>query len=264
MRHDTAPWIERFARLGFAAKGVVYLLIGFIAAKAARGQGEAGDSSDALKMVLRQPFGKTILFIIAVGLIGYTVWRLIDAWRDASGHGSDGKGMVLRVFTALKGLAYAGLALEAFRLATRSGSGGGGGTKHWTGRVLDQPFGRTMVVVAGVSLIAYALFQIYSAWRGKLSRGLRLESMRLDVRIAVRRISRAGIAARAIVFIVIGWFLAMAGLHSDSSEAQDLSGALRFLQHEQYGTVILLLMAIGLAAYGLYQLVNARYRTINT
>lgn len=260
---DAGDWIERAARVGFLSKGIVYIIIGFLAGRAASGKGRPGGSSEALQVLLAQPFGRIMLYVITIGLAGYMIWRLVDAVRDASGRGDDAKGIAVRLFTAGKGLAYGLLGYQAFRMTRGGESGGDSGIQETVSKILDLPAGKFLVYALAFALIGYAIYQLTRAWNSKLGRDLSISSLPPESRKAVVAISRFGIAARALVFVVIGWLLFGAAKHRDASEAESVGGALGSIRDETYGTIILFTIAIGLAAYGVYEIVNARYRRMH-
>ncbi|HKO59372.1 MAG TPA: DUF1206 domain-containing protein [Thermoanaerobaculia bacterium] len=254
--------IEKLARLGYAAKGLVYATIGFLTAMAGlhRG-GAAADRKDAVRFIAHQPLGRTLLFVAALGLIGYAVWRVLSGITDSDRHGADAKGLAVRTGSVIRGLFYAGFALVVLRYLLHKGGAGqssDAASRHWTARALDVPFGRFLVIAAGLALIGYGLYQLSRAVRGKLSK--QLSSIRnREVLVAV---SCFGIAARAIVFAVIGVSLLRAALRQSPSAARGTSGALRELAQLPMGSWILTAVGLGLVAYGVYAFINARYRRI--
>jgi hypothetical protein len=255
--------IERLARLGYAAIGVVYMIVGGLAAAAGFGHGGAtGGQETAFRFILHQPFGRVALGVIALGLIGYVLWRLISAATDSEHRGSDAKGLAIRAASAGRGLIYAVICVEVIRMMTEGHSGGPGGeqkAKHWTATIMDKPFGRWLVIAAGLGVVAYGAYQLYAAWDAKLSKRLSLGQIDDRVRRKVVAISRFGIGARGVVFFVIGGSLVLAGLKHNPSAAHGTSGALASLP-----PLLLAFVGLGLASYGVYALVNARYRRITT
>lgn len=262
---EAGPWVERLARLGYAAKGVVYLVIGGIAARAAFGSGERVQGSQgALRAILEQPFGRFLLGLMALGLAGYALWRFVQAALDPEHVGSNDKGdMAKRVGYAISGVIHAGLALAALRMAMGGGGGQGGDrTADWTATLMRQPAGRWLVAAVGLGIAGYGAYALYRAYAVKLDKRLDLSRMSPAARTWAVRSGRAGIAARGVVFLVMGFFLVQAALHSNPGEARGLDGALRALQQQSYGPWLLGLVALGLVGYGIYQLVEARYRRI--
>jgi hypothetical protein len=261
--HEAAPWVRRLARLGYAAKGVVYVLLGGLALESAAGSSERPeDSHGALAVVLEGPFGRALLAVLAVGLAGYVLWRAVEAALDPEGHGSDAKGIGKRLGLALSAVLYGGLTVEAVRLLRGAGGGAGDGTEDWTARVLQAPLGRGLVGLAGAGVLAYGLYELRRAWTADLGERLDLSELGASERTWVVRFGRAGSAARGVVFVVIGGFLVLAALQSDAQEARGMAGALATLERQPQGPWLLGAVAAGLVAYGLFQLVQARYRRI--
>jgi hypothetical protein len=264
MPHLNRNPLEILARLGYGARGVVYGLVGGLALLAASGSGgQTGGSRSALQTLLSQPFGKVWLFLIAIGLLGFCVWRIAEAVTDADRHGSDAKGLGVRGAHLVSGVIYAGLALSAFGLALGSGGGGGGedqAAQGWTAWLLSQPFGRWLVGLIGAGVMGAGLGFIWKAWRGDVAQHLALPAERRDWFVSL---GRMGFAARGVVFVMIGGFLILAAWRSSSEEVHGLGGALQALQQQPYGWILLGLTALGLFAFGVFGLIQARYRRID-
>lgn len=261
---EAAPWVQRLARMGYAAKGVVYLIIGGIAAQAAFTPAERVEGSEgALASILDKPFGKTLLGIVTVGLVGYVVWRVVQAVMDPEhgGHGAKRAGM--RASYAISAAAYAGLTLEAVRMLRGSGGGqGGGGAQHWTAAVMEKPFGQWLVGLVGVGIAGYGVYQVVKAFKSDLDKRLNLEGSAVATRRRVVAVGRAGTAARGVVLVIVGWLVIQAARTYDPARAKGLQGALNTLRDAAYGKYLLAAVALGLIAYGIFQLVKARYRVI--
>lgn len=259
---ELSPWIVRTARVGFAAKGLVYIIVGFLAVLAGAGRGGATTGSKgALGSLTDEPFGKVLLWVIAIGLFGYMVWRVIDAVKDATGRGDDAKGIARRIVTAAKGVTYGLLGMQAIRIAGRGVSGSDeSSAQQGTATLMAAPFGRTLVAILGIGIIIYGVYQLYNAGRSKLSDQLSLQSLGPETQRWVVNISRFGIGARGVVFWIIGGFLAWAAWLHDPTEAQGVEGALDFVSTKPFGHALLVVIGAGLVAYGIYELVNARYR----
>jgi hypothetical protein len=259
-----APWIERLARVGFAAKAVLYFVVGVLALRAALGVGgDTTGSRGALTTLVRQQFGPAILVVIAAGLFGYAAWRITEALLDPERRGHGAKGLALRASYAARGIFHAVLGAQAVRVAMGSaGSSSGEATETWTARALEAPFGAWIVVAIGLSVAGYGVYQIYRAWIAKLSKQLNLSRLSREAGSWLIKVCRVGIGARGVVFAVIGGFLARAGLAHNANKAADTGEALDVIGNQPFGDWLLGAVAIGLIAYGAYEVVQARYRVI--
>lgn len=259
---EVKPWIEGFARVGFAAKGVLYMTIGGLAAAAALGMGGKAnpDSRNALQKLFEAPFGRVLVGVIALGLIGYAAWRVIEGVTNPQGK-TGAKGAAYRVGSIARGVIHLVLAGAAASLALwRENSGGGGGRiREYVGKGLAMPGGVYVLWAVAAGFLGYGVYQLYKAFKAKLSRQLQLGAVR--GRAAIITISRFGIAARGIVFGTIAVLLGRAARQHDAREAGGLSESLRELSTE-LGRWPYLAIALGLAAYGVYELINAKYRRI--
>lgn len=259
--HEVAPWIVLLARIGFLAKALLYGTVGVLAARAALGDGgRTTDLGGALREVVRAPLGNAMLFVIAAGLAGYALWRVVEAATDAEGRGGGLKGIAGRVGSALRGLAHAALAVAAFRLATGSGNGGGQGSEELAARALNLPGGQLLVWLAAAAVLGAGLYQLYRAYAAKLGRQLNLGGLPAGTYRWVIALSRFGIAARGIVFGLIGVLLARAASGRDPQQAGGTDESLQMIAG--MGRWPLAVVAIGLVAYALYEVLNARYRRI--
>lgn len=261
-----SPWVTFLARFGYAAKGFVYVVIGIFAAYAAMtGSVSTTDSRGALEEILHQPFGYYLLIAVAIGLAGYALWRFVQALKDTENKGGGIKGTTVRIGYAVIGVIYVGLAFSAVRLilgAREAQGGADSASQEWTAMLLAQPFGQWLVAAIGAIFIAVALSHFYKAYTAKFREKLMTRRMSRGVETFAIRAGRFGLAARGVVFAIIGTFLILAALHSNAGEARGLSGALRALQQQTFGQILLGVVAFGLIAYGLYSLVLARYRRI--
>jgi hypothetical protein len=256
--------LETLARLGYGARGVVYGLVGALALLAAIGSGgQTGGSRSALQTLLTQPFGRVWLGVIALGLAGFCIWRILEAITDADHHGTDAKGWGIRGAHLVSGLIYGSLAVTALGLTL--GWGGGGGSEEAraqdsTAWLMAQPFGRWLVGLVGLAIAGAGLSFLWKGWRGDVAQYLALPA---GSRNWIISLGRLGFAARGVVFMIVGAFLILAAWHSNSKEAHGLGGALDALQQQPYGWLLLALTALGLFAFGVFGLVQARYRHID-
>lgn len=257
----TSPWLEQLARLGYAVKGVVYLIIGILAIQVALNEGgRLEGTTGALETIATQPFGQLLIGIVALGLFGYGIWLFVRAGLDTDRKGSDTTGMIKRIGIAIGGIIHLALAFYAVQLLM--GSGGGGGVQTWVAQLMEQPWGRWLVVLAGLGVIAFGLYRLYQAYTTEFQRELDLDDMDATERKWTIRLGRFGLAAQGLVFLIMGSFLVQAGVQHDPSEARGLGGALQTLAQQPFGPWLLGLVALGLIAHGIYMFVKMRYRRI--
>ncbi|MBI1298558.1 DUF1206 domain-containing protein [bacterium] len=261
---NAQPWVIRLARWGYAAKGVVYLIVGGLAlASVLTTSGQTTGPTGALQEVASQPFGQVMLALIAIGLVGYSIWRMVQAIKDPDHEGSDAKGIAKRIGYAISGIVYAGLAVSAVGMIMGSGGGGSGGqAESLTARVMAQPFGRWLIAITGVIIIGVGIYQFYKGAAAKFIKVLKLREMSAGERTWAIRAGRVGLIARSVVYALIGGFLIQAAITADPQEAGGLGEALQTLAQQPYGPWLLGLVALGLMLYGVYSLVLARYRRI--
>jgi hypothetical protein len=260
---QTKPWITWVARCGFVAKGIVYATIGLLAVEVALGQGgQTTGTKGALLVIAGQPLGVLLLLIVALGLLAFALWRVLQAVLDPDGAGADVQGLARRLGLAVGGLAYAGLALFALRLIVLGGAQGGDGQteRALTARALGLPYGRWLIVAAALIVIALAVGQIYIAFAAKFRDNFKLMHMSSAGERWVTNTGRVGLSARALVLGVIGALLFKAALQADPSEAGGLGQALQTLASQPYGAWVLGLVALGFLVYGAFSVLQAIYR----
>ncbi len=178
-RRQARPWIEKLARWGYAAKGLVYVVIGLLALQAALGAGgQATDTKGALFKISQQSFGRVMLLVLGVGLAGYAIWRLVMALWDSENKGRDAKAVATRIGYAFSGLAYATLAFTAFQLVWGAPERSGHSARYdWTARALAQPWGRWLIALVGLIVIGTGFNALYKAFSAKFVEHLKTDTM---------------------------------------------------------------------------------------
>ena len=253
---------EWLARAGFVARGLIYGIIGILAIKLAVGDGgRTTNQQGALKTIAHQPFGKVLLILVAIGLGGYALWRLVHALLGHGPEDSDGSFERLAAFGS--GIVYAGLCAIAIEILLGSGSSGrSGNTSNTTAGVFGWPGGTWLVAIAGAVLIGTGLYQGYRGLSKDFLKDSKTEQMSPRVRNWIEWIGSFGHLARMAVFGLVGVFLIKAAIDYNPSNAIGLDGALAKLAHASYGPFLLGIVAAGLIAFGVYSFSDARYRRI--
>jgi hypothetical protein len=231
--------------------------------------GEGGtitDSDGALRAILSQPFGHIMLLILAAGLFGYAAWRTLDALIDSDGRGTDAKGLAVRASYFARGLIHAYLGWKVLQLYRGFSVGNGNSHEELVAATFTWPLGEWMVILAGLGLLGFAVYQLFRAWRAKLGRQFDVDGLRRDLGEWAVAVCRAGIAARGIIFGVVAWYLIQAGMTGRASKTADSADAIRIVASwpEPLGSWLLAGVGAGLLAYGVFQGLNAKYRAIRT
>ena len=252
--------LKRGARVGLAARGLVYVLIGLLAAQVASGASERADQQGALQKIADQPFGRVLLWLVAVGFAAYGLWRLGEAAWGRRDESDEKKRTVKRVESLASGLFYLLFCATALRFA--AGGGGSGRQRSLTVRLLDAPGGTTLLIVIGVVVVGIG---IALAWRGlktDFERHLNHGSMSAQTYGVVRRLGQGGYLARGVVFSLVGVLVVKAALDHDPEKAGRLDVALHSVAAAPFGTALLYAAAAGLACFGAYSFAEARYRRL--
>lgn len=257
------PALEVAARAGWAVKGLLYLTMGILAIGVALGRSGATDQRGSLKLLTGLgPWGAALLVAVSVGLAGYALWSFLGALLDPLGEG--GQRSLGRRLSALGGgIAYTALLL--FCLQLLFGRAGGTSDSTLPGAVatlLDRPFGPWLAGAAGLAGIGAGVAQLVQAARSSFQKDLEREEMREEERRIAVTLGRFGAAARGGVLIVIGWFVLQAAVLRDPHQAKGMGTALGALAGQPAGRVLLVALALGFVALGLYSFAAARWMRV--
>jgi Domain of Unknown Function (DUF1206) len=247
---DKAAQLTTLTRLGFAARGLIYLVISYLILTT----GRAEDPQGALEYLGRGG-GRILLIVMTLGLLAYGIWRLADAAFDIERHGSDKSGSVERLGAGASGIIHLLLGWQAIKLVQGTGAASGDGAQDGAQSVLQLPGGGTMLIVAGVVLLGTGLYQLLKAAKGSYLKHLEPQIARKPW---AKWSGRIGYAARGFVFLITGFFLASAGLNEQASEAGGMDAALAWLDSPWD-----MIVAIGLFGFGIFSLIEARYRVLH-
>jgi hypothetical protein len=254
--------LEHLARIGLIAYGVVHLLITWLALQLAwgGGSGQSADQAGALATLAEQPLGRPLLWLLAVGLVALAAWQAAEVlrWRSRlSSSGDARKKAVEKVVKAVaKAVLYAALAVLAIRTATSGGSGGG---QQQAGGVFGWPAGRWLVGLVGLVLIGVGVYLVHKGVSKRFLEEVDLRQASPQTTRLVTRLGQAGFPAKGVALGVVGGLLVYAAATFDPARATGLDGALRTILGAPFGRVLLTLIAVGIAAFGAYCLVRARY-----
>jgi hypothetical protein len=253
------PPFEWLARAGLVARGGIYAIIGILAIKLALGDGgKTTNQNGALNTIAKQPFGKTLLILMAIGLAGYASWRLV---RAALGHGPEASDDTKeRIAGVASGIAYASLCVTAVSILIGSGGSSGSPDKA-TGGVLGWTGGPILVATAGLIMIGVGLDQGYKGIKRKFLEKSKTEEMSEPVERSFTLLGVVGHLSRMVVFTLVGYFLIRAAIDHNPDKAVSLDGALTAVGQASYGP-LLGAVAAGLIVFGAYSVADARYRKV--
>jgi len=257
-------WLEYAARIGYSARSVIYLCIGGLALLSVWGgsNGKTTDSKGAISFLSDSPFGLYLVLILGLGLVCYSVWRISQSLWDVDHHGSEAKGIAIRAGLFISALTHGALAVYCFKIVgivTSSGSSSGsGGKKETLGSVMSLPYGQWIAVAIGAIVVGFGISQLVKAYKETYKKHIDFPG---DHKI-LDGVSKAGLTARAVIFIVIGVSAVYAGLQTDPSEMLNFSEVWSKAGQTGYSAVAVTLLAMGLFLFGVYSGIEARYRKV--
>ena len=253
--------LDKAARVGFVAKGVVYALIGVLTFQVAFGSNQRTDQKGALQTIADKPGGSFVLWLMVLGFVAYAVWRFSEAIWGRRDETDEKKRTLKRIGSAANGLIYLFFGVLAFRTVTGSSSSGSSGADV-TAKVLEWPGGVALVVLAGLVIMAVAVGLTWRGLKTDFEKHLNTASMSHTTFTVVRRLGQVGYIARGAVFFLIGILVVKAAMDHQPGKAQGFDVALKTLAGAPFGQVLLVLAALGLICFGAYSVAEARYRRL--
>lgn len=251
--------LEFLARIGYAGSGLVHLLIAWIAGRVALGSSGEADEAGALEQLGSSTGGGILLWVCAGGFAALAIWHLIEA--VVPHHGSTRDQLFDRAKSLGKGGVYGALGWTAFRVVTGAGADGGETTTEATGTLMSAPAGRVMVGVVGLVVVGVGAYHVYKGVTKKFREDLQ-GTGNPEVTRSVEMLGLVGYFAKGVALAIVGGLIVTAAVQADPDQPTGLDAALKTLRDQPLGEILLLLVAVGLAAYGVYSFARARYSTM--
>ena len=253
--------LEVLARVGLVAYGVVHLLVGWLALQIAWGlaRSDSADTSGAMKTLADQPFGQVLLWLVAVGLAALALWQasaVIWGYRNLEGAERVRK----QITSSAKAVVFAALGYSAGAAALGAGSSSSQSQQQATSGVLGWPGGRVIVIVAGLVIIGVGVASIVKGVKKSFAEEIDTSPLSPTLRTAAARLGQVGYIAKGLALGVVGGLLSYATLTFDPQKAQGLDGAMQTILAQPFGRFLLTAVALGFAAFGLFAILQSRYR----
>lgn len=256
-------WVDRLTRLGYAVRGLIYGLIGFFAVRLIfTGDGKITDQTGALSTIAAQPFGKVLMIVVAVGLVGLVMWGIVRAIADPYRKGSDFKGLVTRAGYFVSGISYGALLVPTMQLITGAGAQAQGSSEQaqqMAAGIFTKPWGPWLIGLVGIVLTGVGGYRIYRGLQGRLNERFKSYDMKPEERKWAERMGHIGYVAFGLVLTIIGVLAVLAATSLDPNKIGGLDQALAFLSTQPYGPWLLGAVALGLIAYAIYSFMGARW-----
>jgi hypothetical protein len=256
--------LENLARIGLIAYGVVHLLVAWLALQLAWGTGgKSADQSGAMQTLAESPLGKPLLWVVAVGLIALAVWQAAEVFRWRSGWSASGKTRTKALRKSgsalVKAAIYVTVAVLAIRFATGGGKSSSQSQQDTTAGVFGWPGGQFLVGIAGLVLIGVGVYHIRKGVTKRFLKQIDTSGCSQSAIRLVTRLGQVGFPGKGVALAVVGGLLGYAALTFDPSKAKGLDGALHTILELPFGRILLTLVAVGIAAFGAFCFVRARY-----
>jgi hypothetical protein len=248
--------LDRGVRFGMVVYGFVHLIVAWLAVQLALGQHQNASQKGAMQTLAHQSFGPVLLWLIAVGMFVLVVWRVLEVFAGHQEY-QGGKHWRRRLTSAFKAVVYGYLGYLALRVAV--GSGSSSGSNSYTKTLMNQPYGRWIVAGIGVAIIVYGLSHARRGWSEKFLENLDARGTLGDTGTAYRIVGKLGYIAKGIAFCVVGGLFVAAAVTHHAKKSGGLDQALHTVLQQPLGPVLLILIAVGIACYGLFCFARARH-----
>lgn len=250
------PIVRAAARVGYAASGLIHLLIAWLALQIAFGASKvAADQSGALSMIADQPWGKPLLWVLVAGFVGLALWQLtesIGGW-----HGSGKEAVFGRVKAASKAIVYLALAWASAAVARGKGTSSSEQSSQTTGDILALPGGVLLVGVIALVVVGVGVYHVVKGARRSF-----LKDLVGDPGDIAEKAGMIGYVAKGIALVIVGGLFGLAAASKQASESTGLGGALTWIVEQPFGPWLLGAVAVGLAGYAVYSFFRARYTKV--
>ncbi|WP_058305946.1 DUF1206 domain-containing protein [Gracilibacillus massiliensis] len=258
---EAKPWLRAIARSGYIAKGIVYILVGVLSVMAAVGVGgQTTDGSGAIAAVANEPFGNVLVWIIAIGLIIYGGWKIVQFFKGPSRENNKGKDVIMRITYLVSASIYLSLAYKSFSMLLSNQSSS---SSSWLSIILDLPLGEWIVFSIGLIIASVGINEIINGYKEKFVDKFKFNEMsKKEIKLG-KKVGRIGLIARGITFLVLGFFIMATGFTKDLQVEAGLDGALQKIAQQPFGQWMLGLVAIGLVLYGVFQIMKGKNRNMN-
>ncbi len=249
-----SPWVETAGRIGYAAKGIIYGIIGILAFVAATSDGgKTTDKKGAINSIAEQPFGEVLLIVLGAGLFCYSLFKLVMATLNP-----EGDKPLKRIGNGVTGLIYGGVGFAAIKASM--GEKSADNTEQQASGLMALPFGVWLLAAIGLIILGTGFLQVYKGWTGKFMESLRTGEMSEKERRTAEISGKIGNISRGVVFVITGGFLLWAAKDHDADKAGGIDQSLQAIASAPYGPILLAATGLGLVAYALFMFVEAKFR----
>ncbi|MAZ73192.1 MAG: hypothetical protein CMC70_08580 [Flavobacteriaceae bacterium] len=249
---------EKFASFGIATKGIVYFIIGVLTTLAAFGYGgEKSSSKTVIDFIAQQSFGKILLVLLSIGLLGYVFWRWYQAFANPNNIENNAKGTVKRIAYFISGVLYGALSYIAIQTVLGSSSE----NKSFISKIFESEYAITITIIVGIALIGKGIYEFYQAYSGKFKEKVESTSLPAKTQGLILKFGKVGYTSRGIVAGLLGFLFLKAGFANNANKLSK-SDAFGFIENE-FGSLILGIVSLGLVGYGLFMMVKAKYSSLS-